>query len=265
MPDLHSSSTIAHRALHLSLGLALFLCLTLCPACGERTAPESGTSPTAGTAQPKPAPPTKTPRALWVLCEGSRRVLEDPARVRLLIEHARALGASDLFVQVYRGGRAWYNASLADATPYRELLAKTGTDTLAQLLELAHASGLRVHAWVNVLSLSSNRDALLLRHLGREAVQTDRRGRSLLDFPDLVVPPPDGAWYRMGTPAIYLDPGAPGVSDWLAAIFAELVLRYPALDGLHLDYVRHPDVLPFIPGSGFGVACPNEEPPRYPG
>ncbi len=180
-------------------------------------------------------------------------MLEDSARVEQLIEHASALGATDLFVQVYRGGRAWYDASLTDAAPYRALREKTGIDTLAQLIELAHQARMRVHAWVNVLSLSSNSDALLLRHLGRAAVQVDRQGRSLLDYPNLEVPKPDLPWYRMGTRAIYLDPGAPGVNEWLAAVFAELVTRYPTLDGLHLDYIRHPDVLPFIPGSGFGV------------
>ncbi len=30
--------------------------------------------------------------------------------------------------------------------------------------------------------------------------------------------------------------------------------RYPELDGLHLDYIRHPDLLPFIPGVGLIIA-----------
>jgi uncharacterized lipoprotein YddW (UPF0748 family) len=42
------------------------------------------------------------------------------------------------------------------------------------------------------------------------------------------------------------------VAERLAATFAELLTRYP-LDGLHLDYIRYPDVLPFTPGSRFGV------------
>jgi uncharacterized lipoprotein YddW (UPF0748 family) len=192
-------------------------------------------------------------RALWVLCEGSQRVLEDAARVEVLIDRARALGASDLFVQVYRGGRAWYDSSLADAGPYRKLLETTGVDTLRQLIAQAHGAGIRVHAWVNVLSLSHNDRAPLLSDLGREVVLVDRDGRSVLDYPDLEVPPPDKAWYRMGTRGIYLDPAAPGVSERLTATFAELVERYPELDGLHLDYIRHPAVLPFLPGSRFAV------------
>jgi uncharacterized lipoprotein YddW (UPF0748 family) len=192
-------------------------------------------------------------RALWVLCEGSQRVLEHPERIDALLADAARLGATDLLVQVYRGGRAWFDSSRADAGPHRAILAAHGRDTLAELLERAHARGLRVHAWVNVLSLAGNRAAPIVQALGPQAVQVDRTGRSLLDYPDFEVPEPDRRYYRMGTPALWLDPGAPGVADELAATFAELVERYPSLDGLHLDYIRYPDVLPFIPGSRFGV------------
>ncbi len=192
-------------------------------------------------------------RGLWVLCEGSQRVLEHPERIVQLVADAQSLGATDLFVQVYRGGRAWFESTRADAGPYREIVEAHGFDTLKDLLARAHAAGLRVHAWVNVLSLSSNRDAPLVRDLGRDAVVADQSGRSILEYPDLEVPQPDRRYYRMGTRAVWLDPAAPGVAKRLAATFAELAANYPELDGLHLDYIRYPDVLPFSPGSRFGV------------
>jgi uncharacterized lipoprotein YddW (UPF0748 family) len=192
-------------------------------------------------------------RGLWVLAEGSQRVLEHPDRIPSLIDTARGIGATDLFVQVYRGGRAWFETSLADASPFDAARDAAGADPLAVLLRDAHAAGLRVHAWVNVLSLAQNRSAPLLRDLGRDAVLVDQRGRSLLDYPNFEVPAPDGTFYRMGTPALWLDPAAIGLSEHLAACFAELVTRHPELDGLHLDYIRYPDVLPFAPGSRFGV------------
>jgi uncharacterized lipoprotein YddW (UPF0748 family) len=179
-------------------------------------------------------------------------VLEHPARVPALIETARTLGVTDLFVQVYRGGRAWYDASLADATPYRALVGR-GDDPLRGLVAAAHAVGLRVHAWVNVLSLGTHRDGPLLAALGPTAVQTDRNGRSLLDYPDLQVPKDEQRFVRLGTPAVWLDPGAPGVAPALARVFEELATRHPELDGLHLDYIRYPDVIPFTPGARFDV------------
>jgi uncharacterized lipoprotein YddW (UPF0748 family) len=226
---------------------ALALGLLAALACGDREPPEAVDVP----------PPAEAPapqlRGLWVLCEGSQRVLEHPERIPVLIADARRMGVSDLFVQVYRGGRAWFDSSHADAAPYRALREATGGDTLAQLITQAHENDLRVHAWVNVLSLASNRDAPILADLGPGAVLVDRWGRSLLDYPGLDVPPPDRRYYRMGTPAVWLDPAAPGVAERLVVTFTEILTKYPELDGLHLDYIRYPDVLPFAPGSRFGV------------
>lgn len=197
--------------------------------------------------------PLGTRQGLWVPCEGAVRVLDDASRIERLITDAKVLGTTDLFVQVYRGGRSWFDSSIADATPFRAARERSGVDPLAKLIEAAHVSGMRVHAWMNALSLSENRTATLLARLGPDAVLVDRRGRSVLDYPDLEVPAPDRAWYRMGTRQVWLDPAAPTVPETLAAITAELLARHPDLDGVHLDYIRHPDVLPFTPGSRFGV------------
>ena len=222
--------------------------------CSEPDPPKVDVQPAfEGTTTETGPPAQHVFRALWVPCEGSARPLSEPDRIDTLVEHAVALDVTDLFVQVYRSGRAWYEASLADATPYRDIVEQSGVDPLRRVLDRAHAADLRVHAWVNVFSLNANREAPILVDLGDQAAIVDRRGRSLLDYPGGEVPAPDRSWYRMGTPGLYLDPGAPGVRDRLVATFVELVDRYPDLDGLHLDYIRHPGVLPFAPGSRFGV------------
>ena len=239
--------------MRLSARFPLLLGATFLVACGE-PAPDAAPVGDALPPQPLADAPAPPPRlGLWVLCEGSQRVLEHPDRVPLLVDQALALGATDLFVQVYRGGRAWFRSSYADPLPYEIALVASEADPLARLIGLAHAAGLRVHAWVNVLSLASNRDAPVLHALGPGAVSVDRRGRSILEFPKLELPPPDSAYLRMGTPAVWLDPAAPGVADWLASTFSELVENYPSLDGIHFDYIRYPDVLPFTPGSRFRV------------
>ncbi|MDX1650059.1 MAG: family 10 glycosylhydrolase, partial [Myxococcota bacterium] len=221
--------------------------------------PLESAEPDPGRAAPAPEPAAVPRRAagarrgLWVLCEGSQRVLEHPERVDWLLDDAAALGVTDLFVQVYRGGRAWFDSTLADTGPYRATFRRGDRDALRVLVARAHDRGLRVHAWVNVLSLASHDDARILQELGPAAAVVDQKGRSILDYPGFEVPPPDRAWYRMGTPAVWLDPAAPGVAERLRATFVELVRRYPELDGLHLDYVRYADVLPFTPGTRFGV------------
>ncbi len=231
-------------------------------ACGlPESAPEAATPPPPTVAAP-PASPAPEPaprveagrRGLWVLCEGSERVLENRAQLEVLLDDARALGVTDLFVQVYRGGRAWFPSSFADPAPYAAMWRDDeGRDALAVLIDRAHADGMRVHAWVNVLSLASNPEAPILRSLGPQAAMVDQHGRSILTYPEFEVPAPDRRWYRMGTPAVWLDPAVPGVAEYLAGTFAELLGLYPGLDGLHLDYVRYADVLPFSPGTRFGV------------
>lgn len=196
----------------------------------------------------------RAPRVgLWILCEGSQRILENPEHFPELLADAKALGATDLFVQVYRGGRAWFDSSFADTTPYVAMKNRNGFDPLQKLIDDAQAAGFRVHAWVNVFSLAQNRNAPILRAVGPQAVHVDRKGRSLLEYPAFEIPAPDREYLRMGTPGIYLDPAAPGVREHLLKTFAELIARYPKIDGVHFDYIRYPDVLPFAPGSRFGV------------
>jgi uncharacterized lipoprotein YddW (UPF0748 family) len=213
----------------------------LCSACSEPPP-----TPESAVAQPQR-------RGLWVLAEGTHRTLEDPTKVARLLDDAAALGVTDLFVQVYRGGRSWYPSNRADDTPYRNMLAAQNGDSLASLLAGAHERDLRVHAWFNALSLAQNREAPLLVELGRDAVLVDRDGRNLLDYPDLEVPAAERPFRRMGTPGVWLDPATPGVIEYLEATVDDLVAAAPELDGLHLDFIRHPMVLPLVPGSRFDV------------
>jgi uncharacterized lipoprotein YddW (UPF0748 family) len=227
-------------------------------ACAERES-EPERSPDTALPAATQTDPLATPgprRALWVLAEGSQRVLEDPARVARLLEEASDAGITDLLVQIYRRGKSWYPSDHADDGPYREIQAGLGdpsASTLTDLVAAAHARKIRVHGWFNVLSLANNDQAPLLRRLGREAVLVDRDGRSLLDYPGFDVPVPDRLHTRIGTPGIYLDPGVPGVIEYLENTVDDLVQAVPELDGLHLDYIRHPLALPIVPGSRFDV------------
>ncbi len=172
---------------------------------------------------------------LWIECEGARRTLDDPGRIRNAVLDAAALGATDLFVQVFRNGRAWFATGHADDGPYRAAREK-GYEPLAEVLRLAHARGIRVHAWVNLLRVDDGERSRLVRALGREAVLTDETGRSLLA---------SGPWgakrnAKPDTPGAWLDPASPAVTVRLTALLVALVKAHPALDGVHLDYTRYP-------------------------
>ena len=190
---------------------------------------------------------------LWVQAEGRNRTLDNLLKIDQLLRLSRTAGVTDLYVQVYRGGKAWYPTRLADDSPSR----RAGADPLAYLLGQAkpgrpgkYGRKIRVHAWINAFSLSRNRKAPLITDFGSEAVLRDLYGRSLLDYPADGKP----SWakgFGLGTPGIFLDPAHPGVRTRLASVAAELLKRYPALAGIHLDFIRYPYALPISPGSAF--------------
>ena len=184
----------------------------------------------------EPAQGGPLPRiGLWIECEGRDRTLDSPDKIRAAVEDASSLGATDIFLQVYRNGTAWFQTSLADDTPFRKARA-AGFDPVGLAVTLAHRQGIRIHAWVNVLRVDDGSKSRLVRTLGEQAVLGDSTGRSLLAA---------GPWgadqgWKPDTPGAWLDPGSPEVVARLAAIFADLLGAHPALDGLHLDYVRYP-------------------------
>ncbi len=191
------------------------------------------------------------PYGLWVEAEGPNRTLDDLARLEAMVLTAARAGITHLYLQVYRGGRSWYASTLADDEPYRRALTSQGYDPLQFALGLAHAKGLRVHAWMNLFNLGKYRDGPLQARLGTAAVIRDNRARSLLDYDNLRPPGAEGKWVMLDTPGYWLDPGDLQVQAALVALIQELVSRYPRLDGVHFDYLRYPYAVPTVPGSRY--------------
>ncbi len=188
---------------------------------------------------------------LWVECEGSNRTLDSVANVDAMLRDAKAWGMDTLFIQVYRGDRAWFDSRIADATPYKTFRNKEKKDMLAYVIEKAHAQGMQVHAWFNTFRIGKDANVPVLKKLGRDAVTRDNKGRSMLDYPQLQLPGDENRWYQADDTGYWLDPGDLRVQDYLLKILSELLTRYPALDGLQLDFIRLPYVVPFSPGARF--------------
>jgi uncharacterized lipoprotein YddW (UPF0748 family) len=188
---------------------------------------------------------------IWVEAEGPNRTLDDLGRLEQMVLKAAGARITDLYLQVYRGGRTWYASSLADDAPYRQAVTRQGYDPLQFVLNVGHSKGLRVHAWVNLFNLGKHRDGPLQARLGPAAVTRDNRGRSLLEYDDFRPPGDEAKWTTLDTPGYWLDPGDPQVQDALAALIHELVSRYPSLDGVHLDFIRYPYAVPTVPGSRY--------------
>jgi len=191
-------------------------------------------------------------RGVWVPCEGQARPLSSRETIEALIDNAVDLEIDTLFVQVYRRDRAWFASALTDNTPYSEVLEQDGVDPLAYLLKAAHGKKIKVHAWFNVFNFGNNPESNFLVKHGDRFLLRDRFENTTADYLSGEVETPDGR-FQIDAPGLWIDPGQPEVQDYLFDLATGLVSRYPTLDGLHLDFIRYPYVLPFLPLSSFTV------------
>jgi len=181
------------------------------------------------------------PRALFVSVVQDTPVLSSRYEIEKLIGFAKDARITTLFVQVYRKNQAWFPSETADDTPYQKCLKDVIDDPFALLLQQAHRAGIQVHAWVNMLSLANNQDAVLLKKYGTEVLtRNTAEKKKLRDF--------------MVDSQYFLEPGDHRVRNDLVKIVSELLTRYPDLDGIQFDYVRYPDTDPH-----YGYAKSNVE------
>ncbi len=171
---------------------------------------------------------TQTRLGLWIV----RDQLNTREKIDAFVDFAADNDIQDIFVQVRGRGDAFYRSTFVVRSEY---LNNHDWDPLEYTLTRAHARGLKVHAWLNVLLLWSadqkpkNENHLLYRHPEWCAVDADGVKdiqRQAADFASL------------GTEGIYLSPLVPEVRQYLIEVIHELASNYP-LDGIHLDYVRY--------------------------
>lgn len=159
------------------------------------------------------------------------QVLASRQAILDLVAYAKQTGTDTLLVQVYRADQAWFLSKVGDSEPYIASLKSVGEDPFALLIEKAHAESIKVHAWVNLLSLSANSRAPLLKKYGASILTRSKKKKLVLD--DYKI---DGQFF--------LEPGDPRVRSELTIMVEELVRAYPDMDGIQFDYIRYPDEKP---------------------
>jgi uncharacterized lipoprotein YddW (UPF0748 family) len=97
----------------------------------------------------------------------------------------------------------------------------------AMLGEAAHAAGLGFHRWTWTLNRSGDG---AVKEAHPEWFTVSRAGQSSLTNPPYV------GYYQ------WLCPTRPAVREYLGGLIADIA-RDPAVDGVHLDYIRHCDVI----------------------
>ncbi len=169
---------------------------------------------------------------LWVL----HGALLDPASIDSIVERASRMGVRGLLVQVVARGDAYYRSRLL---PRAEPLGPNAdADPLEHLVRRAHASGLEVHAWMNCMlvwsAASPPRDPRHVIRAHPEWVAALANGTRMSRLSAR-------ARKRMGVEGVYLAAAHPAVRTWLASVAGEIASGYD-VDGIHLDYIRQPDL-----------------------
>lgn len=190
-------------------------------------------------------------QALWVEASGDGAALMEAGGLDAACRMARQLGLTDLLVQVFREGQAWYPSNIVGTAPHERTL-KLGFDPLPLAIDCAKRHCLRLHAWFNVFNLAQHKSAKILASNGVGVLLSDNRQISLLEYPDTGIHPQQPI-YEMDAPRLWLDPSHPLVQEYVQSVIAEFVKLYPNIRGIHLDYFRFPYFLPIRPSSRIRV------------
>ena len=180
---------------------------------------------------------------LWVESEGQNQPYNSLKGLEQLRAFASSGPYTDLYCQIYRGGRSWFPSMLADDTPYRKAM-KQGFDPLVESIKLAKANGQKIHAWFNVMRVISNRDAPLFQVLGHKVALQDNYNQSLYHYKSGNPPKIGAKDYKLGTPGVWLEPSHAELRHYIVEQIREVLISYPELDGIHLDMIRQPIPLP---------------------
>ena len=167
-------------------------------------------------------------RALWV----RRTSLDSEESIRRMVASASSSGFNTLFVQI-----ADQSGPVAQAF-----------DPISETITQAHASGLRVHAWIDVIrvapagELPFARDHVIYQH--PEWLMVPRALAAELLPIDVHSPDYLGRmvrWTRTNDriDGVYLSPVVPEAASYVAETVRDILQRYP-VDGVYFDHVGYP-------------------------
>ena len=198
-------------------------------------------------AQEKETPAKEIPaRGIWVSVFSSKDVLYAKDGVNNLISRCKKAKINEIYLQFFQSGNAYYDSKVCDRSKYDEMIKATGMDSLDLLLREAQGNNIKVFAWVNVLSLGKNDKADILKKYGRSVLTLDQHQRV-----SRIESKTELDKYYQREDQIFLEPGDPRVEEYILTVINEIINRYPLISGVHLDYIRYPSPVPFVPGSRF--------------
>jgi len=154
-----------------------------------------------------------------------------PEETTNFVNTVAAANYNAIVVEVRKAGDAYY---LSDYEPWASNLNPANYDALQDLINKAHAVGIEVHAWiVTYRAWHKSFPTPPVGHVWREHGPGSANGDWSMRNVD------NG--YEEGS-NLNIDPGVPGVQDYIANIVKDIVTKYPQLDGVNFDYIRYPGI-----------------------
>lgn len=181
----------------------------------------------AASCQSRPAPASPLGHPVWI----DRWDWKSKADVEGAVDRAHRFGFDTVIFQVRGNGTVFYRSDLevwGEQFGYRD----PGFDPLATAIAAAHARGMKLCAWVNMMP-------------GWVGVEEPGDARQLLrQHPEwFLVDEETRLPARKASKYLGLNPCLPEVRRHLADLCREIAARYE-IDGLQLDYIRFPEPEP---------------------
>jgi len=197
---------------------------------------------------PKPVIIYPQVRALWV----TRFDYKTPEDVQQIVKNVAKAGFTDLFFQIRGNGTVFYRSNLEpwayelSGGKMKNLGKDPGWDPLQVAIDSARSTGLRVHAYMNVLpgwrgTVDPPKEVNQLWTAHPDWFMVDSLGKKML---------PTKGWYS------FVNPVLPEVREHLRGIVAELCTYDVA--GIHLDYIRYPEDYRLVAKEHYPDASENE-------
>ncbi|HNX91817.1 MAG TPA: family 10 glycosylhydrolase, partial [Candidatus Omnitrophota bacterium] len=168
-------------------------------------------------------------------------VLGSRSEIEKLVRFSKENHIDTIFIQIYRANRSYFPSSVGDSAPYKAYVKKVGEDPLVLLIKKAHESGIKVYAWINMMSLAENKNAVILKKYGTSILTCGPSEKKRVED------------YETDK-QYFMEPGDLRVRQELVDMTGEIVSSYVELDGLLFDYIRYPDMDPPYGYSASNVA-----------
>lgn len=169
-------------------------------------------------------------RAVWVATvnnidwpsKAGATTTQQQSEITDLLDRQKSIGMNAIIMQVRPCADAFYSSASEPWSRYlmgeQGLVPKPYYDPLEYFISACHKRGMDFHAWFNPFRAKQNiKDQLIPDHIINQH--------------------PDWGWTYGDR--IYLDPGNPGVRDYLVKVVKEVVQRYD-VDAIHFDDYFYP-------------------------